>query len=347
MLEPRLAAWVLMLSSMLAAAARGQTPPTELAPPTDAPPPATEAAPPPTPAQPATSAGPSTVYVGVYLRRIDQLDLKAGSAKITYYVWARWRGEVDGSRLEVVNGTLESKDSEYLREQDGWKYAYHRCTATVLLEVDYRDFPFDKHHLALELEHAEAATDEVVLAVDTEGMKHLTSPESSGWLVGEPRYDVLTTTYRTNWGMIDIDPDDSTQFSRFRARMRLTHAAGATFTKTFLPLFIAMLITFLAFVIHPEELEARVGIGVAGTFGVVTSQAVVAESLPEISYMTLSDQIHTSSLFFVFATLLATCYAGHLARKELVDRAKRLDRVVGGAMTAGYFTLVVALIQRA
>lgn len=44
------------------------------------------------------------------------------------------------------------------------------------------------------------------------------------------------------------------------------------------------------------------------------------------------------------ATLLATCFVGHLVRKEQVERAVRLDRVIGACMTASYAGLVLLLI---
>lgn len=64
----------LVLAFVLAGPARGQTPPADVA--------AT------TSAQPAAKA-PVTVFVGVYIRRIDELDFKTNVATVSYFVWAR------------------------------------------------------------------------------------------------------------------------------------------------------------------------------------------------------------------------------------------------------------------
>lgn len=297
----------------------------------------------------AEAAGPVTIHVGLMLLRIDALDLTSEQATVTFYLWTRWRADndVDGAAFEVMNGTLESKDSEYLREEGGYKYAYYRCRATVNLEVDFRAFPFDEHRLVILLEHAEADVARAVCAIDHESMKHLRPPTRSGWIIGEPRFEVQTVSYRTNWGMIGVSPDDVSSGSRVRASVTLQHAAMATFTKTFLTLIISMMITFLAFLMHPEELEARVGVGVAGIFGAVSSHSTVSDSLPEISYMTLADRVHALSHFFIFTTLLTSAYVSYLEKKGRADDAVRANRRAWIATSVAYAAGMVWMIWRA
>ena len=105
-----------------------------------------------------------------------------------------------------------------------------------------------------------------------------------------------------------------------------------------------MLITFLAFFMHPEELEARVGVGVAGIFGAVTSQAVVSDNLPDIPYLTLSDQVHMAGLVFIFASLLGSCLVGWLVRKERVALAQRIDVWCRFLMMPAYIAAVALLV---
>jgi Ca2+/Na+ antiporter len=105
-----------------------------------------------------------------------------------------------------------------------------------------------------------------------------------------------------------------------------------------------MLISYLAFFIHPSELEARIGIGVAGIFGAVTSQSVVSDNLPEISYITLSDKIHISSLLFIFFVLLVSCLHGYLCRREREQLAERIDTIMSIVMTLGYVVTVALFI---
>src|SRR4051812_44364144 len=98
-------------------------------------------------AEPAKPTGPMPIDIGLYLVNVDDLDLKAGTAEVTYYVWTRWKGTIDGSAFELVNGTVESKEHEYKDEVSGEKYAYWRCRGKVQVAVDFHAFPFEAHEL--------------------------------------------------------------------------------------------------------------------------------------------------------------------------------------------------------
>ena len=289
------------------------------------------------------TAAPMPLHFGIYPLRISELDLRAGTTTMTYYVWTRWSGASDGTAYELVNGTVDAREHEYLYEQGGERYAYYRCRATVQVELDFRAFPLDEHEVRLDFEHSDDGDASVVFVLDEPSVRHLESPRLSGWLVDAPRFAVTQSVYRTNWGMPGVDPDERSTFSRASMVIRIHHAIAATFAKTFLTLFIAVLITFLGFFVHPDLLDARVGVGVAGMFGAVTSQAVVSANLPDIPYLTLSDKIHFAGLAFIFLALLESCAVGYLVRTQRAGAATRLDRAAKVAM-APLFALVVAVL---
>lgn len=287
---------------------------------------------------------PMPLYIGVYPLRISDLDLRTGSARVTYYVWTRWAGSADGTAYELVNGSIDAAEHEYRYEEGGERYAYFRHRATVQVDLDFHQFPLDEHELRLEFEHSDEGDSSLVFVIDEPSVRHIASPPLSGWLVDPPRFDVVTSTYRTNWGMPGVDPEETSTFSRARMVIPLHHAAVATFLKTFLTLFIAVLITFLGFFVHPDLLDARVGVGVAGMFGAVTSQAVVSANLPDIPYLTLSDKIHFAGLTFIFLVLLETCVVGVLWRGDRKDAARKLDLAARIVMAPVFALAVLGLI---
>lgn len=287
---------------------------------------------------------PMTLWFGIFPLHVGDLDLRRGTANVTYYVWTRWAGSSSGTAYELSNGNVESAEHEYLSEEGGVHYAYYRCRSEVQLDLDFHDFPFDDQWVAIEYEHAEEGSSTVVLAVDEDSLRHVESPEVSGWMVDAPIYDVVEHEYRTNWGMPGADPEEISNFPRVRMRIRLHHDVSATFFKTFLTLFISVLIAFLAFFLAPQELEARVGLGVAGIFGSVTSHSVVASNLPEIPYMTLSDKIHLAGMMCVFVALLETALAGWLVLQSRSAAAVKVDRVARVVMPLGYGAVITFFI---
>lgn len=287
-------------------------------------------------------SGPTTVYLGAYPIGIRDLDMQAGTATVTYYVWTRWRGEIDGTAYELVNGSVDAREHAFREDVEGEHYAYYRCRASVSVEADYHDFPFDDHLVALEIEHSDEGEEAIVFAIDEASVAHAPSPSVSGWLVDPPRFELRHHTYETNWGYPGSPAGESTTFSQVRVTMRMHHDVVATAAKTFLTLLISVLITFLGFFMGPSELEARVGVGVAGIFGAVTSQAVVAGNIPEIPYLTLSDRIHIAGLVFIFLALFESVVVGGLCRQGREATARRLDGVAR-VVALPSFALIVAL----
>jgi hypothetical protein len=289
-------------------------------------------------------SGPTTIAVGILPLHLGDLDLRTGTAVLTYYVWTRWTGPADGTAYEVMNGTELSRGSEYLYEEDGVRYAYYRCSTRVELQPDFHSFPFDEHLVGIELEHAEEGIEGVRFEVDEGGVQHLESPPVAGWLVDPPAYDVVESRYATNFGMPGVSPDEVATYPRFRMRIRLHHDVSTTFFKTFLTLFISVMIAFLGFFMHPDILDARVGVGVAGIFGAVTSHSVVAGNLPDIPYMTLSDRIHLAGIVFVFLALVESCAIGWLHRHGRAPLAERIDRIARWAMLPAFTALVAGFV---
>lgn len=286
---------------------------------------------------------PMVIHTGIYPVRVADFDLASGQATITYYVWTRWQGEYDGTTYDLMNGTVDTRDHDYTFEDGGVHYAWYRYTATLDVVTDFHDFPLDEHELQIELEHSDYGTYYLRFEVDRRSVENLASPEISGWTVDPPVYETYEHVYPTDWGMPGAGDDDVSRFSRVRWSVRVHHTFEATFAKTFLALFISVLIAFFGFFMHPEELEARIGVCVAGIFGAVTSHAVVAGNLPDIPYMTLSDKIHFAGMAFICLSLLESAYVGYLARRDQVEEGLRFDRLARITLAPAYLVVVVLL----
>lgn len=299
------------------------------------------------PAAPTTlvvrTKGPVTVHLGVVPHHINDVDLKRGIANIDFYIWTRWQGEVDGAAFEVMNGVLEAKDHEFKEQVDGFKYAYYRCRANVKGRFDFRDYPLDRHELILEIMHSAEEEGVLVWGVDEAALREVEAPKAAGRVVDRPRFEIGRTVYRTNWGHPKLAQDKETVYSRFLMTVPIRHAGSTTFLKSFLALFISILIAGLAYATHPEKFDGRIGVGVAGIFGVVSSQLLVGDRLPEVHYLTLSGLVHILALGYVFLSIAMSCVSERLLRKGREALAVRIDRIVGLAATGAFAALVAAL----
>src|SRR3984957_18227190 len=93
---------------------------------------------------PATQpSGPQSTFVGLYINDLYQLDLKQSTYTADFYVWMRWRGDIDPSNFEFLNGNLDLKEHPYSIEANGEKYVSYHCRGTFHAVFDYHRYPLD------------------------------------------------------------------------------------------------------------------------------------------------------------------------------------------------------------
>jgi Ca2+/Na+ antiporter len=108
-------------------------------------------------------------------------------------------------------------------------------------------------------------------------------------------------------------------------------------------LFISVAVGLLSHLLLVRQVEARLGLGLASVFGVVSSYVVAAGNLPESGELTLSDKLHITGMAFVFLSILASVAVFRLADRLGDPRTERLDRWLGVALTLGYAAAVTLL----
>lgn len=289
------------------------------------------------------SSGPESVFVGMYINDLYDLDLKKSTYVADFYVWMRWRGVLDPSNVEFLNGGLDLKEHPDTREASGVRYISFHCRGTFHAVFDYRRYPLDEQHLVIEMEDGNYESEQLRYIVDRDNLSHLTAPAISGWICGLPQFEVRDNTYETNFG----DPTETTggitAYSRLYCSIRIGRHSFSIYIKTFLALFISMAIAFLSFVLKPSETDPRFGVGLAAIFGAVSSEIVVASNLPDMPYLTLADKIHLFSLFVIFLTLLQSCLSLRLFRQGKLAVATRIDRISLFAFPICYALIVSRL----
>lgn len=96
------------------------------------------------------------VYAGVFLHDVARLELRDGMVDVDFELWAKWRGELEPSELQIANAA--DLERELLSEErDGdWHAARWRVRGTLRGEFPLQRFPFDAQVVAIVLELPEA-----------------------------------------------------------------------------------------------------------------------------------------------------------------------------------------------
>jgi len=148
-------------------------------------------------------------------------------------------------------------------------------------------------------------------------------------------------TYPTDFG--DMSEDRHASYSRLQFQIPIHRPKLKTYLKTFLVLFIAVAIGMVSCVLKPENLDARLGIGVASVFGIVSSHLVVEQNLPETAQFTMADHVHIAAMGMVFCAVLWSTIVYNRSKGKPSGSLDRLDNRVGACLVAAFIVAVTWL----
>lgn len=288
------------------------------------------------------AAQPQRVWMGMYVVDLTDLDLKSSTYTGDFYLWVRWDGPRDATNFEVMNGAGEPCSLGMRTQKGPVRYAQFRCRYRFHRNFDLSRYPLDEHELTVEVEDRALSNAELVYEPDR-GFTALDPAISlPGWKVGKPELRVLTHHY-SSLGDPAIPAGSDAPYSRLVLAIPVRREGAAIYLKSFLVMFLSVGVGLLGSALSCRHVEARLGIGVASIFGVVSSYLVVSQSLPETAQFTLADKLHLVGMGAVFLSILISVTAFRMCGRLGEERTERLDRLLGFATAAGFVAAVLAV----
>jgi len=288
--------------------------------------------------------GPDSVYVGMYVNRVYDVSLRDNRFSADFYLWFRWKNkDLDPVKsFEVVGGEKTFQSEPYRSKNGDVNYAFSRVTAVLTQHWDVSAFPFDDHVLTVQIEDGENETGTLVYVLDAGNLGKSPEIKIPGWALDKFYFGVVPYTYATNYGDPSLPAENQSIFSRFYCSVRVVRAGIGYFVKLLFGMFIAAVISFLAFFIKPTDLDPRFGLGVGGIFAAVASQYVITSSLPDTNIMTIADQLHMATFIFVFLSIAESTISLWLFNSGREQRSRILDHFCRYAVPIAY--LIVCLM---
>lgn len=262
----------------------------------------------------ANGAAPEMVRTGIYVQDVYDLDPKTSSYSVFFYLWFRWKGPIDPSRFELMNGTILQRMPPYVSKVGDENYLTLPIRARLHGHFNYSRYPHDNQELEIVIEDSVYGTESMAYSLDEKDSNQNANLELEDYQVGKLMLSVETDEYKTNWGQ--GGGKSGTNFSRFHASIPIRHGGSPLFLKTYMAMFIATAIGFLCLLIPTRHVEALFVIGVGSIFGVVSSWVVYSNSIPASSRMSSGDMLHLASLLFVFMSLAVSCIGSWMLEKE-------------------------------
>ena len=288
--------------------------------------------------RPSSSAGPTPVGVGVLLNDLVTLDDVAQSFSTDLFLIMQWvdprlaepaRGAslsicaLDGQRVWMPSVQFQGvrrfdKHYQDITGIDSLGVVTHaqRLNLEVAVPLDLRDFPFDRHTLAVEVQPGVFGVDEVQFEVLT-GLTGIEERVSlTGWTLGAQSASIETR----------YAPRIRVNQTLFRFEVEAAREPRFYMFKMMVPLVLIIFMSWAVFWIDPQQVGPQLGLAATSMLTLIAYQFAFLGLLPRISYLTRADTFILSSSVLVFLALVEAIVAASLARSGRTERANRLDR---------------------
>ena len=198
-----------------------------------------------------------------------------------------------------------------------------RLDLDLAVQLDLREFPFDRHTLTVGVRPVFSGTGEVRFAV----LNEMTGADNvlslTGWTLGTPEPSVESRRA----------PRLGVDQAVFRLDLAIGREAGFYVLKTFVPMMLIIFMSWAVFWTDPNQIGPKLSLPATAMLTLIAYQFTFVAVLPRISYLTMADRLTLSSSVLVFGALVEAVVASTLARQDRLEQAARLDRWARGVST--------------
>lgn len=283
---------------------------------------------------------PDTVYTGIYITSIHDIDFKQKEFTVNLWLWLKYKNrDFDFvQNLEVPGAKTVVKSFSTLDTIGNRIYLLMKLQCVMKDSWKINSFPFDRQKLHLSIENSQYDSKSLVFAADSIGKHYDPRFTVNGWTIDS--FDIVTRikTYETGFGDVEL-PTPHTEYGQFRVKIGLVREAMGMFWKMFIGMYVAFLIAFSCFFIHADNIDSRFGLSVGALFAVIGNKYVIDSALPESSSFTLVDTLHGITLIFIFSVIASSIYALNLLKHQEIKRSNRFDRVASITLLTVYIIL--------
>jgi hypothetical protein len=270
---------------------------------------------------------PDTVKVGIYITSVHDIDFKEKEYAVNLWLWLKYkRAEFDFMRnLEVP--MAKSFEKEYATLDtlpDGSFYLLMKLQCQMKGTWRITQFPFDRQRLRFGIENSKYDVNDLVFK-EEKGGDHYGKYFMTGWEKDSFNIKTSIRKYETNFGDPAMDQNHS-EYSAYQVTIVVHRQSWELFFKIFLGMYIAFLISFVCFYIHPDHMDSRLALSVGSLFAVVGNKYIIDSSLPETNTFTLVDTLHGITLFYILIVILSSVYSLRLIKTDRMKSAERSNR---------------------
>ena len=246
------------------------------------------------------------VKLGIYLERIEDLDIKQSRWNYEFYIWFNWNPKqidfLGKNNLEhkneipfsIINGDIISSEivQTAYDSASNSQYIQYLVKARNTQFFDVSLYPVDQHDLIIPIEHKWLDRNKLVFVPDTVDSKISSRVMINGYerspncrLIEKPH------AYKSARGNPSLNAGYKVNFSQLRMATRISRGGLSSILKLFIVLYVAVIVTFIApFVSDPSRYT------VGALFTTASANYILSQKLPAVEIFTFAEIINTVCL---------------------------------------------------
>jgi hypothetical protein len=285
----------------------------------------------------AQKAKPDTVYSGVYITSIHDINFKDKEYSLNLWLWLKYKNKGFDflHNLEVPQAKSVTTSFSTIDSSGNQIYMLMKLQCVMKDSWAIDNFPFDHQVLRFSIENSQFDSDALVFSADTLGQHFDPRFTLRGWRIDSLNIATGIKKYETGFGDVSL-AKPHTEYSNFKVRMQIGRDAMGLFWKMFLGMYVAFLIAYMCFYIHTDSIDSRFGLSVGALFAVIGNKYIIDSALPESTTFTLVDTLHGITLIFILTVIISTSYSLKLLKQDKVEKAQRFDFICAQVLLAGY-----------
>jgi hypothetical protein len=296
------------------------------------------------------------VYIGTYLERVENLDIKESSWTYEFYLWFKWKSnEVDflGDKdltqkkdlpFTIINGDILKCDlvEQYSDKKTNTQYVQYFVKAKNTQFFDVSLYPIDKHDLIIPIEHKWLDRTRIYFEPDKIDSKVSSRVMVNGYEISKDiRLIEKSHAYKSARGNPKFTSGYKIDFSQFRMAFRIYKGGLSVILKLFLILYVAVFVTFIApFSSDPSRYT------VGALFTTAGANYILSSKLPATNIYSLAELINAFCVVIIIVMMgLLAILPAVIFKDGIIDSfEKRMSRLINMTMFAFFIGINSILI---
>lgn len=259
-----------------------------------------------------STAQPSVVNVGVYILNVGKLDTSIGAYTVDFYLSFSCENPCQPGDFEFANGRATSID----KVVDEPNEKFYRIQAALVSNLNLSKYPFDEHHLLIQIEDKlqTSKTQMYQVALEDSGVDpavNIVGWDMKGWTAKVSNHHY--STYGTDFAAYQFD-------------IQIRRPATAAILKSFLPALTIVMVGLLALLLSPDKIIPRLTLTTGSLTGAVLFHLNLTSSIPPVGYLTFADRFMILNYLALALTLISTLGALRYLDKKKPEAAERIHR---------------------